>query len=569
MTRVLSILLLLFSITEIYGQHTYCNPVNINYRYCISRHNFGVMDTTQSYREGADPTMIVFDNEYYLFVSKSGGYWHSADMLHWDFITSSDINWEEYAPTVVTIDHKMYYLAAGQNLFCTTNPASGKWEFVRKFRFSNFTDPCLFLDDDRRLYLYYGSADNLPLFGVELDMNNNFEPLGKPQYTIKLNLDRYGWENTFGERIFTNFKAWLEGAWINKYKGKYYFQYAAPLQGSDYCDAVYVGKDPMNGFVMAPSNPFAYKPSGFTTGAGHGCTFNDNYGNYWHVGTIGINVKHLFERRINLIPATFDKEDNLYTTTRFADYPYFIPNKKVKNTDDLFTGWMLLSYNKPTEVSSTLDTLKAGNATDENIRTFWSAETGNAGEWLTVDLLKQYDLYAVQVNFADNGVKLLGRAEYKPYQYIIEYSNDKKNWHTLTDKSNNTDDYPHDYTELKQKVKARYCRITNRHTPDGTFAISGFRIFGKGNGKLPHRVENIKIERNNEDKRFARITWDKVPEATGYNVKFGIAKDKLYLNYQVYTHNFVELHCLDKDADYFFEVESFNENGVSKAGSGK
>lgn len=547
-----------------HAQHTYCNPVDIDYRYCISRHNFGVMDTTQSYREGADPTVLVFKKEYYLFVSKSGGYWHSKDLLHWDFITAPNIPWEEYAPTVVEINGKVYYLAAGQNLFVTADPKSGKWEFIRKYHFKNFTDPCLFLDDDKRLYLYYGSSDYLPLYGVELASGNNFEPIGGEKPVVGLNLDRLGWENTFGERIFTNFKAWLEGAWMNKVNGKYYFQYASPLQGADYCDAVYEGYNPMGPFTLSKSNPFAFKPAGFTVGAGHGCTFEDRYGNYWHVGTVGINVKHLFERRINLIPAVFDKDGVLFSTARFGDYPYKIPDKKVKNIESLFTGWMLISYKKPVEASSSLSEYKVEYSVDENIRTFWSASSGNGGEWLMVDLLKPMEVNAIQINFADDRVKILGRPNTGSYQYIVEYSTDKKIWKKLIDNSANTNDYPHDYFELNRKVNARYFRITNLHVPDGNFAVSGFRIFGKGNGKLPATVQNVKVERNKNDKRFAKISWDAVPNAMGYNVKFGTSQDKLYLNYQLYDKNEIELHCLDRDMEYYFEVEAFNENGVAK-----
>ena len=47
---------------------------------------------------------------------------------------------------------------------------------------------------------------------------------------------------------------------------------------------------------------------------------------------------------------------------------------------------MLLNYNKPVLVSSTLGAYSANNAVDENIRTYWSAATGNAHEWIQSDL---------------------------------------------------------------------------------------------------------------------------------------------------------------------------------------
>ena len=48
-------------------QTTICNPVNLSYRYMLD---------APSRREAADPNMLVFKGEYYLFASKSGGYFH-------------------------------------------------------------------------------------------------------------------------------------------------------------------------------------------------------------------------------------------------------------------------------------------------------------------------------------------------------------------------------------------------------------------------------------------------------------------------------------------------------------
>ena len=55
------------------NETTYCNPLNLNYR-------FQYTDST-SYREAADASMIVYRDKYILFVSHSGGYWFSDDLL--------------------------------------------------------------------------------------------------------------------------------------------------------------------------------------------------------------------------------------------------------------------------------------------------------------------------------------------------------------------------------------------------------------------------------------------------------------------------------------------------------
>ncbi len=62
-------------------QTTYCNPLNIDYTYMIYNANDNI-----SYRSGADPAVVKFRDEYYMFVTRSLGYWHSTDLNNWDFI---------------------------------------------------------------------------------------------------------------------------------------------------------------------------------------------------------------------------------------------------------------------------------------------------------------------------------------------------------------------------------------------------------------------------------------------------------------------------------------------------
>ena len=66
-----------------------------------------------------------------------------------------------------------------------------------------------------------------------------------------------------------------------------------------------------------------------------------------------------------------------------------------------FTGWMLLNYKKPVRVSSTLGGYHANYAVDENIKTYWSAASGNKGEWIQTDLGNVSTVNAIQINYAD------------------------------------------------------------------------------------------------------------------------------------------------------------------------
>ena len=60
---------------------TYCNPLNIDYTYMIYN-----SDKNISYRYGADPAVVEFRGEYYMFVTRSHGYWRSRDLLNWEFV---------------------------------------------------------------------------------------------------------------------------------------------------------------------------------------------------------------------------------------------------------------------------------------------------------------------------------------------------------------------------------------------------------------------------------------------------------------------------------------------------
>lgn len=152
---------------------------------------------------------------------------------------------------------------------------------------------------------------------------------------------------------------------------------------------------------------------------------------------------------------------------------------------------MLLNYQKPVQASSTLGGFQPNLAVDEDIKTYWSAKTGNAGEWYQTDLGDISTVNAIQINYADQDAEFLGKTLNKMHQYKIYASNDGKSWKTIVDKSKNQKDVPHDYIELETPVKARFLKMENLKMPTGKFALSGFRVFGKGTGAKPSAVENF------------------------------------------------------------------------------
>jgi xylan 1,4-beta-xylosidase len=538
-------------------EKTYCNPINLNYR-------FQFTDST-SYREAADPTMIRYRDKYILFVSHSGGYWYSDDLLGWNYLPVKSLPIEDYAPDAIVINDTVYFTASAtvrKPFYFTTDPFRDNWTAMRDTLPFAVWDPHFFLDDDGQRYLYWGCSNSLPIYGVRL--NSKMQAVTEPEILIEHNPDKHGWEIP-GEQNELTRSGWNEGAWMTKYNNRYYLQYAAPgTEFKTYADGVYTSGSPLGPFEYETYSPFSYKPGGFTGGAGHGSTFQDKYGNYWHIATMSISVRHMFERRLGLFPAAFDKDGVLRTFTAFGDYPTIMPDHKINfEKEDLFAGWMLLSYKKKAEASSAMDNYPVKNAFDEDIRTWWSARTGDKGEWLSVELDDNSTVNAIQVNFADNESNLKPDSKNIYYCYRILASDDGKSWDVIIDKSNNTADACHDYTELEKPVKAKYIKIENVRVPDGKFSIYDLRLFGSREGKVPATVDDFTANREDADPGKARLEWPKDENATGYIINYGVDKSKLYSSVMVYDAGSLMLTGLNKGVAYYFSIDAFNESGIA------
>ncbi len=566
---VLSVILLFLPEKILPQQRTYCNPLNIDYGYNAIP-NFTV---TGNHRATADPVIVLFKDKYFLFSTNQYGYWWSEDLYNWKFIYREFLKpyhkvYDELcAPGAIAMGDTLFLIGSTYTkdfpLWMSSNPTVDEWkEAVDSFQVGAW-DPSFFLDDDGKLFIYFGSSNTYPIYGQEID-RKTLQPIGERKELIRLHDDLHGWER-FGEHSDNTFlRPFIEGAWMNKYNRKYYLQYAAPgTEFSGYGDGVYISDNPLGPFEYQKHNPFSYKPGGFARGAGHGATFQDKSGNYWHVSTIAISVKNNFERRIGLWPAGFNNDDILYCNTSYGDYPHYLPSGKSDHLQSRFTGWMILNYNKPVKVSSVLGGYAPNFAVDENIKTYWSAASGEKGEWLETDLSNFYSVYAVQINYADQNAELKGKHTDLFHQYIIYHSNDGRKWEILVDKSKNKTDVPHDYVELPNPVQARYLKIENVHVPTGKFALSGFRVFGKGSGNVPDTVENFIVLRGESERRNAWIKWKQSDDAVGYTIYTGSEPDKLYNNILIYNLNEYYFTGMDRDRAYYFQIEAFNENGIS------
>lgn len=570
MRALLFILLFGASSCWAHAADTYCNPLDLDYQY-----NFEEKWRNISYRSGADPVLINHDSEYYLFSTIADGYWHSKTLRDWRHVKPE--GWptnDMVAPAALSAKGKIWVMPSTYDqrpiYILTPGPkpklevyngdlpylpgAPGPW------------DPALFYDEDTdEWYLFCGSSNLFPIWGVKLDESRRLAYVKAAREMIVLYPERHGWER-FGRDHRETIKPFMEGAWMTKHNGRYYLQYGAPgTEHNVYANGAYISEKPLGPFTYAPNNPVAYKPGGFINGAGHGNTFKDNYENYWNTGTPWIAVNYDFERRIAMFPAGFDKEGLMFASTRFGDFPQRLPQSKWEKPEDLFTGWMLLSYRKPAAASSARHPHGAGAVTDENPRSYWLAESSRAGEWLTVDLAHQCEVRAVQVNFTDYKAGLYGGGPEVYTDFLLKHSHDGTNWSKLADFANEPRrDRPNAYIELPEPVRTRFIRYEHGHIGSPNLAISDLRVFGKGPGEPPQTPAKLQARRDS-DERNAFLTWEDVPGAVGYNIRWGIAPDKLYQTYQIWGDERprLEIRALAIQQPYSFAIEAFNETGVS------
>ncbi len=541
---------------------TYCNPLNVDYTYMIYN-----SDKDISYRSGADPAVVEFRGEYYMFVTRSHGYWHSTDLQNWKFIKPGR-NWYPQgcnAPAAHNYKDSVLYVAGdpsgAMSILSSADPASGNWDATPAI-LHDLQDPDLFIDDDGKAYMFWGSSNVYPIRGMELERNRRFIKKGDTKELFNKDMDKHGWER-FGENhADTVLSGYIEGPWMTKHNGKYYLQYGAPgTEFNVYADGVYVADNPLGPYTYQRHNPVSYKPGGYMNGAGHGSTVLGPGGRYWHFASMSLSINVNWERRLCMFPAGFDNDGIMYVDTRFGDYPRYAPSVARKAGE--FRGWMLLSYKKPVTVSSSAGEFGAESLTDELTKTYWLAEADNDRQWAVIDLEKPANVCAVQINYHDYKSNMYGKIDGLRHRYAVEGSADSETWETLIDRSDSYKDTPNDYVEVEFPKLVRYVRYRNIDVPTPHMAVSEIRVFGLGTGKIPTRPKQLTLDRK-ADRRDVAISWQPVEGAQGYNIIWGIAPDKLYSSWMVYDNNKLLMKTLSTNQDYYFCIEAFNENGVSQ-----
>jgi len=586
-----------------------CNPVNINYRYQFNM-DPRLHGKMQICREAADPSMILFHGRYYIFASMTLGVWVSDDLSHWEnHRLPKELPLYDYAPDVRVMGDWVYFCASRREENCdryrTKDILNGPYEKIEGS--FPFWDPNLFIDDDGRVYFYWGCSNITPIWGVELDPQT-MQPIGEKRVLVEghpfeVGYERVGEDNSqfpaseaeidaayeaFHKRqgisedqvpeqvkplirgMFSR-NPYIEGAWMDKQNGRYYLQYACPgTQYNTYSDGVYVSSSPLGPFNLADNNPYSYKPGGFLPGAGHGSTMQDAQGNWWHTSTMRISMNHDFERRVGIWPAGFDADGELFCNQRYGDWPMTMEGDPWRAP-----AWMLLSAGKKATASSFTEGHEPEKATEENVQSWWRAASADRAEWLQIDLGREFDVHAIQVNFADDKIdipcpgQVVGGSQARyieerdlTTQWKLTGSVDGKEWFVIADKSDAQTDLTHDLILLEEGFRVRFLRLSDMAVPYGQQpCISGLRVFGLGQGEKP--AVPVFMARRDSDLDMT-VSIEAQDNTLGYSILFGNSPEKLYHSYMVFQAEKKRIGALIKGRDYFVRVDAFNESGITE-----
>ncbi|MBQ9544064.1 MAG: family 43 glycosylhydrolase [Clostridia bacterium] len=467
-------------------RRTYCNPLSIpdipRGDSVDCRHE----KEHEIYRSIADPSVMYHGGKWYLYPSY-GMCWVSEDLVSWKHVRTEPYNMK-YSPTVIGWKNKFLMTSHSNGLYVSDSPV-GPFEYLGDFilpcgKTKRFADPALFADDDGRIYLYYCDADPederglVCSWGVELEKDDPRRFKGEPRVINRFCSEHF-WERS-GPYNEDAESGWIEGQWMIKHKGRYYFIYSSPnTEYKSYCMAVYYSDvSPLEGFVCQMRNPLTEHRSGLVSGAGHGCVTHGPDGTLWAFYTTTLCAAHIFERRIGMDPVFVDENGELYC--RVTDTPQFGCGEADEPEKDNSAGLLPVTFYRRGSVkaSSESEGRSAFYALDESMLTWWQPEDADPEPTLTLDTEGDYVCEAARVIWRDVGLDYDAGIVPGPFRYVIEGRTSGGEWTALVDARDNETDLAIDYRSFPP-VCCRELRLRITGSPKGiTPGLISMCVFG-------------------------------------------------------------------------------------------
>lgn len=437
----------------------------------------------RDFREMGDPEVLYDNGKWYMFPSVGEAY-VSEDFVNWQYHKIQFAGNEKlgYAPTIAK--------CRGQYLLSSSWPYAGKTEILAasaplgpyhslgepvdgdgKPLVPEWIDPMLFCDDDGRLYAYwhFGGAGE-GVFGIELEPDNPVQGIGKPvkllNFTPENIFERFG---DFNEH--SDF-AWIEGESMFKHNGEYYLQYSGcGTQFRAYVIGVARSKSPLGPFTVQKT-PVAREKYGRVCGTGHGGWTTGPDGSVWQFYTVLNRRIHMFERRIGMDRVQFDADGN-------AHVPITAVPQSVSGGE---LGLLPVSVLKKSLASTSEGCCYPGFAFDDCTHTWWMPEASDQHPWIEVNLLQEFNIYAFQVIWAEEGLDLRRNILPEPAKYKVEFFSGGKEKELVGewDFNDNDRDLLIDF-HMGDMVTAQYVRLSflPSANPELRRGVNNFTVFGK------------------------------------------------------------------------------------------
>jgi hypothetical protein len=454
-----------------------------------------------------DVSVFKDNGKYYMFCT-GGGAWISDDMLNWTFQRVDNV---PVAPDVIKYKGSYYMCGNDCPVYKADNPlgpytAIGEWKNTPDVAggWNGAFDVHIRIDDDNKPYLFYPGRGVSGIYVVPLDPNDLTRFAGPVKHLFGFN-NQHTWER-YGEMNEYPDVAWIEGPWLQKYKGTYYLQYSASgTQWKTYAEGYYTAKSITGPYTYAPNNPLLRKTEGLVTGTAHGSMVEGPDGNLWQFYTIVLSNPP-GGRRIGMDRVTFDKAGNMSVT--ITDTPQWAP-KAVSDPTKGNSGSIPVTINKMkamnalSKASSEQTGRDAAYAIDNSSGTWWEPTPTDTEPSLMIELSPATRFDVVQL-FTIDSYRLMftgGRRMARPaagaapaqpvpdiYQYKLEVSMDGKTFTPAVDQTNNNIARNTIYGEIPP-VKCRFVKLTMTNWPKATpLGIIEFTVFGKSSGSLPAAV---------------------------------------------------------------------------------
>jgi len=120
---------------------TFCNPINLSVG-------------SERARRAGEPVVVMYKDDYFLFITGGRGYWHSANFRDWTHVSAP--GFPGGCPSVAIHGETMY--ASGDkglhDVFASTDPKSRTWKKVGEYQ-HDYGNADMFINDDSRFYMYW------------------------------------------------------------------------------------------------------------------------------------------------------------------------------------------------------------------------------------------------------------------------------------------------------------------------------------------------------------------------------------------------------------------------------